>query len=121
MYVSFSYSKSKTKIYSIVSVLNNENKNLTSLHNIRDEIGNLPWLDTNIREETRILNRLRSGHAGLNNYLYKTNQTNSPNCLNCQVIEDREHYLLHCKRYTNQTNSLKVQLKTLESKTIKLI
>ena len=97
----------------------NENKNLTSLHNIRDEIGNLPWLDTNIREETRILNRLRSGHAGLNNYLYKTNQTNSPNCLNCQVIEDREHYLLHYKRYTNQRNSLKVQLKILELKKIK--
>ena len=77
-----------------------------------DKIGNLQKLDINFREETRIFNRLRSDYASLNSYLYKINQTDSPNSINCQVIEDREQFT----HYRNQKNSCKLQLKNIRIK-----
>ena len=92
-------------------------KHETKLHNIRNDIGQIPWLETTNRESNMIINRLNIGHVGLKQYLSKINQADSRNCPQCHIQENREHFLLHCQLYKNQRNSLKSELQKIGIKT----
>ena len=58
----------------------------------------------NRRDEVNIY-RLRIGHAGLSEHLFKTGQSDSNLC-NCGKVETIEHYLLYCQLHDNQRQIL---------------
>ena len=74
--------------------------------NIKDRIGDWKWAYSKTREKETVLARLRSGCAGVNEYLYRINRSVSPLCDTCGVIEDIEHLLISCKKYDNGRASM---------------
>ena len=57
----------------------------------------------NMRHDVAQLERLRSGHCSLNQYLFRFGHANSPYCkCDNQTIETIQHYLLQCPRYEMQ-------------------
>ena len=59
----------------------------------------------------KCLNRLRSGHAGLNRYLHWIKILDSPYCTYCpQIPESIDHYLLSCPKYYHARQQLKQSL-----------
>ena len=55
--------------------------------------------------------RLRLGHVGVNQYLYRFNMSNTENCSYCQESETIEHLLVACRKYQEQRRKLKERLK----------
>ena len=53
----------------------------------------------NSRTDLKNLVRLESGANGLNSYLKKIQRHNNGRCDSCRLIENRDHYLWHCKDY----------------------
>jgi hypothetical protein len=51
------------------------------------------------------------GHSPLNNYLHKIRKIDSPNCSKCKTIEDVQHYLVNCSRFTSQRKEFRRILK----------
>ena len=47
-----------------------------------------------------LLTHLRTGHIQLNSYLFRFNLSDTDLCSFCNVIEDIEHYLLRCYKYS---------------------
>lgn len=58
------------------------------------------WVDvTNMsRCDVVLALRLRSGHTPCNSFAYLMGKSNSPNCLQCGVVEDTFHILMECVR-----------------------
>ena len=63
--------------------------------------------------EFRILNRLRSGHCHLNEYLNRFDGTIDENCEECKETEDVPHFLFSCKRFENERCELKQTMSIL--------
>ncbi|CAG2244881.1 unnamed protein product [Mytilus edulis] len=65
--------------------------------------------------EKKIHTRLRLGLSALNDHLYKYNLTLNRFCDFCpgNCIENTEHYLIHCARYTNYRITLLLGIKNL--------
>ncbi|VDI74910.1 Hypothetical predicted protein [Mytilus galloprovincialis] len=65
--------------------------------------------------EKKIHARLRLGLSALNDHLYKYNLTLNRFCDFCpgNCIENTEHYLIHCARYTNYRITLLLGIKNL--------
>lgn len=63
-------------------------------------------VDTGKRRIDVALFRLRIGHAGVNSYLYRFNQSESPACRHCEEDDTIEHYLLYCEYHELQRGRL---------------
>ena len=70
------------------------------------------------RREERIINRLWLFSCGLNAYLFKIGISDTDLCNTCGVLENVEHFLLHCKKHSelfdklqNKTSEYKIPLK----------
>uniref|UniRef100_A0A2A4JBT8 RNase H type-1 domain-containing protein n=1 Tax=Heliothis virescens TaxID=7102 RepID=A0A2A4JBT8_HELVI len=68
----------------------------------------VPWfVDSNLgRKFVVIAHRLRSGHIPCNKFAFMMKKTNSPNCVDCGVVEDLHHLLMECVRYEPERNDL---------------
>jgi len=67
----------------------------------------------NRRVDTAIF-RLKTGHCGLNNHLFRLHLTQSPTCPSCQDSpETVEHFLLHCPSYATARSILRSNLRGL--------
>lgn len=63
------------------------------------------------RPHCSILTQLRSGHVGLNFFLFRIKATDSPLCPRCRVPETVPHFILHCRRFTSERAVLRARLK----------
>jgi ribonuclease HI len=100
----------KHKITNLWNELWHANVNVTNtgqhLLMIREKVGKWPWASSpNNRPQETIMARLRIGHCGLNNHLYRFGLTGSPLC-NCGVPESVTHYLLECALHNNHRLTL---------------
>ena len=57
--------------------------------------------------------KLRIGHVGLNQYLFRFNMAETPLC-ECGGVENREHFLLHCPNYLIQRQLLYAEIGKLK-------
>ncbi|KAI7943445.1 hypothetical protein MJO29_013289 [Puccinia striiformis f. sp. tritici] len=62
------------------------------------------------------IHQLRSNHVRLNQFLFKCKMFSYPICDKCNLLESVNHYLLTCKRYREQRQTLCNQLKALKLK-----
>ncbi|KAJ7202248.1 hypothetical protein B0H12DRAFT_994680, partial [Mycena haematopus] len=53
------------------------------------------------------LTQLRTGHIGLNAYLARFGAVNSALCQTCQEPETVNHFLLSCRRFRTQRDTLR--------------
>ncbi|PBK67692.1 hypothetical protein ARMSODRAFT_845923, partial [Armillaria solidipes] len=54
------------------------------------------------RAEASMFTQLRTGHVPLNAYLFRSRAALSPNCPHCNVPETVTHFLLVCRRYSEE-------------------
>ena len=73
-----------------------------TLHNIQEDVNFQIKIPPMPRENECLLLRMRSGIIRTKKYLSKIGKSNSQECDICNVVDDIEHYLLHCKKYTTQ-------------------
>ena len=45
------------------------------------------------------ISRLRIGHVGVNQHLFRFNKSDSPLCHTCNVLDSVQHFVLYCSRY----------------------
>lgn len=89
-------------------------RNTLHLGSIKKSISHWPWaVIKRSRKLETTLARLRMGHVGLNDYLARFKMKDDPNCTTCQVPEDAQHYLLECRQYNAQRNTLRRDLAVL--------
>jgi hypothetical protein len=62
------------------------------------------------RQSCSIITQLRPGHIGLNQFLHRIGVAQSPLCEHCNVPETVDHFLLTCKSFTRQRETLRWQL-----------
>ena len=65
------------------------------LFDVKSEIKYWPWTNLEKRIVETSIARLRTGHAGVNQYLFRFHQSESPLCP-CGELETIIHYLLFC-------------------------
>ncbi len=58
------------------------------------------------RAEASMFTQLRTGHVPLNAYLFRSRAALSPNCPHCNVPETVTHFLLVCRRYSEERQAL---------------
>lgn len=63
------------------------------------------------RRSCSILTQLRTGHIGLNRFLFRINAVTSPLCALCRTPETVDHFILHCRRFTKERHVLRKTLK----------
>lgn len=77
----------------------------------------VPWISncSMSRNEIVVAFRLRSGHLPLNKFMFLMGKSQSPNCVDCGMVEDAQHVLMECvrndvdrKRFFNKLNILNV-------------
>jgi ribonuclease HI len=73
----------------------------------------LQLIDKLSRSQSAILAQLRTGHAPLNQHLFRTRCVESPVCPHCGglVVETVRHYLLQCPHYQQERHRLRRKLK----------
>ena len=64
-----------------------------------------------IRQQASLLTQLRTQNDGLNQYLHRINAVDSPDCAHCGVPETVDHYLLTCRRFTEQRARLRSKIR----------
>ena len=79
------------------------------LFNIKNEATPWPWTNFPKRTTETALARLRSGHAGVAQHLFRFQLVQSPLCT-CGELETISHYVLLCPVYNIQRNNLKRNL-----------
>ena len=84
----------------------------TFLYDKYEKVQHYPKYRGKSRRTEIVLNRLRIGHAGLNQYLNRFNMGDSPLCSACLVPETIEHLLLYCNKYTRSRYNMLQDLKT---------
>ena len=110
-------SKLKLKLHDFWKQYWDETCNLTAkgifLKNIDDRLRLNPTLfNIKNRRLQVIINRLRIGHVGLNKYLHRfkmseTEYCQEQTCLDLEITETIEHYLLDCPSYRSYRQTLK--------------
>lgn len=58
-----------------------------------------------------LLYQLRSGHCALNQFLYRINKIESPNCPTCKTPESVFHFLLICRKYKHERTILQQNIR----------
>ena len=76
------------------------------LRGIMDNINKQQIIKFKERRIEVIFHRLRIGHVGLKQYLYRFNMATDEECNYCKRIESVEHYLLKCNKYDRQRETL---------------
>ena len=61
------------------------------------------------RDEVKLA-KLRFDHTGLNKTLSLIGKVQSDLCLVCQTVEDAEHVLMHCSRFAEEREQLRIAL-----------
>lgn len=84
----------------------------TFLRGIRDELGRRNWGNISRHMECMIT-RLRIGHAGVGNHMYRFNMRETPICLECGVDDTIEHFLMKCRSHNNEREELRKSLQEL--------
>ena len=82
------------------------------LFEVKSKLGKWAWASVKSRSVESALTRLRIGHVGLNQHLFRMHMTEEPLC-ECGDIESREHFLLHCVIYSQQRQLLVAELRKL--------
>ena len=72
-----------------------------SLHELQREVGKCIIMGRN-RTEVVVMTRLRIGHSGLNESLYRIGKHATGNCDKCGMVENVKHVLLDCKEYEQE-------------------
>lgn len=66
---------------------------------IQPEPLNSPWINNCLKRQDLVLAlRIRSGHIPLNKFAHMMRKLDSPNCSECDVVEDVYHILMECVR-----------------------
>ena len=63
--------------------------------------------NTMTQEDVKILVQLRTGHVGLNSYLYRFKKTDSAACESGMGEETVAHFLFLCSRWVNERQDLR--------------
>ena len=58
-----------------------------------------PWLSTNPRILETVSARIRIGHVGVQNHMYRFEMSEDRFCTECGVPETIEHFLLNCEKH----------------------
>ena len=77
-------------------LLSGKGKHLSGL---QKEIKDNSWLKIKSRRIETAITRMRLGHAGINQHLYRFELYDSPLCEICRTPETIEHFLLNCPKY----------------------
>ena len=72
------------------------------LKQIKTELGHWPWASHQNRCLEKTFTRLRIGHVGLQQHLFRFNMTEDERCSCLEDEESVEHYLLHCRNFLNR-------------------
>ena len=70
------------------------------------KINNVYEVNCNKRRLEVVINRFRLGHVGVNQYLHRFNMVESPLCINCNIVDSIEHFMLHCTKYREQRRKM---------------
>ena len=81
----------------------------TALFTVKTDLKYWPWAENTIRAVETGIARLRVGHVGLAQYMFRFGMTMSPVC-SCGELETISHFLLHCPNYIQQRNQLSQSL-----------
>jgi ribonuclease HI len=95
----------------------------SALFLIRDSLKYWSWCSHRDRSVETGLARLRVGHVGLAQYLFRFGMADSPLCL-CGDIESVSHYLLECPLHQQFRRQLKISLESADIEdqlTVKLL
>ena len=65
-------------------------------------------------QEECVITRMRIGHSGLNDSLFRIGKHPTAKCEECEETETVEHVLLHCRKYSDQRNQLHQSLKKVK-------
>ena len=76
------------------------------LYNLYNKTQYYPQYKGKSRRLCIVLNRLRSGHAGVDHYLHRFNMSDTPLCCVCDIPDTIEHLLLHCVRYNVERQTM---------------
>ncbi|XP_058987522.1 RNA-directed DNA polymerase from mobile element jockey isoform X1 [Musca domestica] len=65
-----------------------------------------PWYKNSSMkpENIKIINRLFTGHTYTKKYFHRVGISNSSLCETCNVIEDENHIIFHCKKFNRERN-----------------
>ena len=80
------------------------------LENIRESVQSIYNPKFKERRKEIVMNRLRIGHAGVKQYLFRFNMSQEETCDDCHVPETIEHLLMNCKKYKEERCRLKQTL-----------
>ena len=70
-------------------------------YKIQENISAQGVMTENRKEET-VLTRLRFEHTGLNKTLLLIGTSGTDKCLECNIIENTEYVLMHCRKYRKE-------------------
>ena len=79
------------------------------IQKIKDKIGYWPWTSHKNRKIESTFCRLRIGHAGVKEHLFRF-KLSEDNCCDCGEIESIEHMLIDCQLHTSERNIMKNKL-----------
>ena len=67
---------------------------------MQQEPMNCPWINNCSMNRINVITamRLRSGHVPYNKFAFLMKKVSTPNCLECEVVEDAYHALMECVR-----------------------
>lgn len=72
-----------------------------------------PWLASRTRIWETVSSRMRIGHVGVNCHLQRFNMTEESNCDLCNRPDTLEHFLLLCRKFAVQRQTMLTKLSTL--------
>ena len=83
------------------------------MFDIKNKIGKWNWTTALNQSVESALCRLRVGHVGLAQYLFRFNMSDVPLC-DYGEVENRTHFLLHCQSYQQQRKLLILEIRNLK-------
>ncbi|XP_042142899.1 uncharacterized protein LOC121833564 [Ixodes scapularis] len=79
------------------------------------------WMPRHIsRASETLIHRLRLGVPFGQHFLHRIRQVTSPVCTTCDEIDDAEHVLINCRRYTDERDHLREQMSTIDNRPLSL-
>ena len=90
------------------------------LRSIRDSIQEFTPLKIRNRREEIVIYRLRIGHVGVAQHMFRFQMSESDTCDECQVIDTIDHFMLQCSKYELQRERLRLELSSYNVSAINL-
>ena len=85
----------------------------SSIQDVFSEVGKRSCYGEQDRPTFLALNQLLSGHSILNSHRAKIDKNKSNLCETCQEVEDVEHFLFQCAKYSIERDTLERTVKDL--------